>query len=94
MYVTVKMGLRVTSLVIHWLRFQDSTARHMGWIPGWGSKIPHASVAQANFRFFHLIEEHRVKMLVLLQNCMIGGKSAYPRISITQDCIFNKNRIK
>ena len=52
MYVTVKMGLRVTSLVIHWLRFQDSTARHMGWIPGWGIKIPHASVAQANFRFF------------------------------------------
>lgn len=36
-------------------------------------------------------EEHSVKMVVLLPNCMIVGKSVYLHTSITKDSIFNKN---
>ena len=31
-----------TSLVVQWLRLHASSARGMGLIPGWGTKIPHA----------------------------------------------------
>lgn len=36
-------------------------------------------------------EEHSVKMVVLLPNCMTVGKSVYLHTSITKDSIFNKN---
>ena len=32
-----------TSLAVHWLRLHASTAGGMGSIPGWGTKIPHAT---------------------------------------------------
>ena len=31
-----------TSLVVQWLRLCASSARDVGLIPGWGTKIPHA----------------------------------------------------
>ena len=38
---TQSVGKR-TSLVVHWLRLQASTAGGKGSIPGWGAKIAHA----------------------------------------------------
>ena len=35
-------SLEGTSLVVLWLRLRASTAGSTGWIPGWGTKIPHA----------------------------------------------------
>ena len=32
-----------TSLVVQWLRLHASTAGGVGWILGWGTKIPHAT---------------------------------------------------
>ena len=32
-----------TSLVVQWLRLRASTAGGTGLIPGWGTKIPHAT---------------------------------------------------
>ena len=37
-----------TSLAVHWLRFCASNARGTGSIPGWGTKLPHATVAKKN----------------------------------------------
>ena len=33
-----------TSLVVQWFRLHASNAGVMGSIPGWGTKIPHASM--------------------------------------------------
>ena len=33
------------SLVVQWLRLSASTAGGAGLIPGWGTKVPHASAA-------------------------------------------------
>lgn len=38
-----KLLNRGTSLAIQWLRLHASTPRGAGSIPGWGTKIPHAS---------------------------------------------------
>ena len=32
-----------TSLAVQWLRLRASTAGGVGSIPGWGTRIPHAS---------------------------------------------------
>ena len=32
-----------TSLVVQWLRLHTSNAEGVGSIPGWGTKIPHAT---------------------------------------------------
>ena len=37
-----KMKWIGTYLVVQWLRLHASTARDVGSIPGWGTKIPHA----------------------------------------------------
>ena len=39
----VKDEITGTSLVVQWLRFYAPNTGGMGLIPGWGSKIPHAS---------------------------------------------------
>lgn len=39
----IKLLNRGTSLAIQWLRLHASTPRGAGSIPGWGTKIPHAS---------------------------------------------------
>ena len=35
-------GQNVSSLVVQWLRLWASNAKGEGWIPGRGTKIPHA----------------------------------------------------
>ena len=42
-----KVNLWGTFLAIQWLRLQDSTAGSMGLIPGWETKILHASSVHA-----------------------------------------------
>ena len=37
-----------TSLVVQWLRLCPSTAGGTGSIPGWGTKIPHATQPKIN----------------------------------------------
>lgn len=39
-------------------------------------------------------EEHKVKMAARFPNCITVDESVYLHISITKDCIFNKNGIK
>lgn len=41
--IHVKTDHSWTSLAVQWLRFHSSTARDMGCIPGWGTKISHAA---------------------------------------------------
>ena len=48
-----------TSLVVQWLRLCASTARGMGSIPGWGTKILHA---------LQCGQKKKKKMLALLYN--------------------------
>ena len=38
-----KLGIGRTSLAVQWFKLCTSTARGMGLIPGWGTKIPHAA---------------------------------------------------
>ena len=38
-----KRATRGTSLVVEWLSLYASTAGGTGWIPVWGTKIPHAA---------------------------------------------------
>ena len=38
-----KRATRGTSLVVQWLSLHASTAGGTGWIPVWGTKIPHAA---------------------------------------------------
>ena len=36
------------SLVVHWLKLHASKAKTTGLIPGWGTKIPHATQYHQN----------------------------------------------
>ena len=40
---TIKKSLEGNSLVVQWIRLCASTAEDWGWIPGWGTRIPHAA---------------------------------------------------
>ena len=41
--ITARKTKRRTSLAVQWLRLHASTAGGTGWIPGWRTKIPHAT---------------------------------------------------
>ena len=41
-----------TSLAVQWLRLHASTAGSAGLIPGWGTKIPHATTRQQKKKSF------------------------------------------
>ena len=45
---TLKNSPLGTSLVVQWLRLGASNARDVGWIPDWGTKIPHAVQCSQN----------------------------------------------
>ena len=44
---------RGTPLAVQWLGLRVSTARGVGSIPGWGTKIPHATPLQAKKKVVH-----------------------------------------
>ena len=71
-FLFCKMWYPETSLAVQWLRLHASNIAGTGSIPGWGSKIPHATwpkkkkKSRSQSFFFHLV--HSIISMILGKN--------------------------